>query len=62
MKRLLPAFAVVFLLFQSSLAGDEQKKALISDIVEIEKRINSYVPDGRYPDDPKALFRPNVKK
>ncbi|MBN1566910.1 MAG: nucleoside deaminase [Acidobacteria bacterium] len=51
MGKIFPAFALLFLLFQPFLQGDEQKGSTAVDILEIEKRINSYSPDRRYPDD-----------
>jgi cytosine deaminase len=51
MKKFLLAMTVLPILFQLSPAGDGPKKALPPDIVELEKRINAFVPDGRYPDD-----------
>jgi cytosine deaminase len=53
MKKPLLSFALLSLLSLSSLPGDEQQRK--PDIAEIEKRINAYVPDGRYPDDPFVL-------
>jgi tRNA(adenine34) deaminase len=55
MKIFLCATVIFLILFQVSLAVDEQKKALPSDVVELEKRIQTYVVDKRYPDDPFIL-------
>jgi tRNA(adenine34) deaminase len=51
MKKFLFTLTVLFVLFQFSLAGDAPKPALPPDIIELEKKINAYVPDAQYPDD-----------
>jgi cytosine deaminase len=51
MKLFLSTIVIFLILFQASIAKEEQNKTLPPDIVELEKRIQSYVPDGRYPDD-----------
>ncbi len=55
MNRFLSVFLLVFLLAQLSFPGNEQNKAPFLDIAEIERRIQSYVPNGQYPDDPFIL-------
>jgi tRNA(adenine34) deaminase len=55
MKKLLLVLMVLSVLFQSPLSGNEQIKALPPDVVEIERRIQIFIPDERYPDDPFVL-------
>jgi cytosine deaminase len=55
MKIFLSATAIFLILFQVSFAGAEQQKTPPPDVVELEKRIQAFVPDGRCPDDPFIL-------
>jgi tRNA(adenine34) deaminase len=55
MKRFLSTVAIILILFQVFLVGEEQKKLLPPDVVELEKRIDAFVPDAQYRDDPFIL-------
>jgi cytosine deaminase len=54
-KALLIALTTLFLLFQFLFAIDGQNKTRNPDFNEIEKKINAFVPDKQYPDDPFVL-------